>query len=73
MKTLDNSYHRLHISKTMNKKSIKSTKGRPQKVKKESVQSERSIGIPTLFEPTIHDLQDELSRLDSYAYSQHKR
>ena len=29
--------------------------------------------VPVLVEPTIHDLQDELSRLDSFAYSRYNR
>lgn len=31
----------------------------------------KDIGVPAFIEPTIHDVQDELYRLDSYAYSQY--
>jgi hypothetical protein len=37
----------------------------------ESNVEEKTVAIPALLEPNIHDLHDELSRLDSYAYAQY--
>jgi hypothetical protein len=31
----------------------------------------KEIGLPALIEPTIHDINDELFRLDSFAYSRY--
>ena len=48
-------------------------RGRPRKNIEALVGSvtktQKKVCLGVLFEPTIHDLQDELSRLDSYAYA----
>lgn len=48
-----------------------------KRVKKTSENTELSkntkAGLPVLLEPNIHDLYDELSRMDSFAYSRYNQ
>ena len=68
-----------NIVRMVNKKSELKTqkrgRGRPRKVvlEIESNVEEKTVAIPALLEPNIHDLHDELSRLDSYAYPQYNK
>lgn len=52
---------------------VKRGRGRPKKVivdeSGEEIVSTRKVGLPTMIEPTEHDIRDELSYLDSYTYS----
>ena len=61
------------MNKTSELKTQKRGRGRPRKVvlEVESNVEEQTVAIPGLLEPNIHDLNDELSRLDSYAYAQY--
>lgn len=61
------------MNKTSELKTQKRGRGRPRKVvlEVESNVEEKTVAIPGLLEPNIHDLNDELSRLDSYAYAQY--
>ena len=61
------------MNKTSELKTQKRGRGRPRKVvlDVESNVEEQTVAIPGLLEPNIHDLNDELSRLDSYAYAQY--
>lgn len=61
------------MNKTSELKTQKRGRGRPRKVvlEVESNVEEKTVAIPALLEPNIHDLHDELSRLDSYAYAQY--
>ncbi len=61
------------MNKTSELKTQKRGRGRPRKVVLEvnSNVEEQTVAIPALLEPNIHDLNDELSRLDSYAYAQY--
>ena len=55
-------------------KTAKGKRGRPKKVAVLTVPVRKvshNTGIPAFIEPTIHDLHDELSRLDSFAYSKY--
>ena len=46
--------------------------GRPKNsVSVDTEQPVKMVGLPAMIEPTIHDITDELSMLDSYAYSQY--
>ncbi len=75
-KTLDILYHGIHIGRTMKKtpKTSKPVRGRPKKKVVEvsnHAEIQQKVGIPAFTEPTDYDLQDELVRLDSYAYSRY--
>jgi hypothetical protein len=54
------------LIKELVKKTMASRKKKP--VVKEKVETEQLVGIPGLVQPTEHDLQDELVRMDSFAY-----
>ena len=58
-----------------NTDTTKRRRGRPRKVVDEVVAqesvTEKTAGIPGLFMPTEHDINDELSYLDSYSYSRY--
>jgi len=76
-KSLDNLYSKIIVVETMKKPSKKIVKrgvGRPKKapapLTTQVVSTER-VGIPAFIEPTEHDLNDELSRLDSFTYARY--
>lgn len=57
-----------------NTNTVKRGRGRP---KKEAVainvsnETEKQTGIPALLEPNIHDINDELVRMDSFTYGRY--
>jgi hypothetical protein len=57
-----------------NTNTVKRGRGRPKKgavASNVSTETEASIGIPGLLEPNIHDLNDELVRMDSFVYGRY--
>ena len=61
------------MSNTSNTNTVKRGRGRPRKdATLNSVDSNKvQTGIPILLEPNIHDIHDELVRMDSFAYSRY--
>lgn len=68
-------YHRVsRMSNTSDTNIVKRGRGRPRKdatlntaVNEETAER----GIPAFLEPNVHDINDELARMDSYIYSQY--
>jgi hypothetical protein len=59
---------------SVNTNTVKRGRGRPKKdavANNVSTESEASTGIPGLMEPNIHDLNDELVRMDSFVYGRY--
>ena len=60
------------MNNTSNKtNTVKRGRGRPRKDDSDKVSSNIDASIPALFEPNIHDIRDELVRMDSFAYSRY--
>lgn len=56
------------IKKTNKSKTVKLLRSEKNSETKELTKNNKS-GLPVLLEPNIHDIQDELSRMDSFVYS----
>ena len=59
-----------HITST-----VKRGRGRPARTEivTESENAENADkGVPFMFEPNVHDINDELSRMDSYVYPRYR-
>lgn len=55
-----------------NTNTTKRGRGRPRKDATNNVSSkDTNTSVPALLEPNIHDIQDELVRMDSFAYSRY--
>lgn len=64
------------MSNTSNTTNIKRGRGRPKKdatIKPSEGSVDHTVGVPVLLEPNIHDIYDELSRMDSFAYSKYNQ
>jgi|688.fasta_scaffold845679_1 hypothetical protein len=49
-------------------------RGRPKKIYAEGEKyASKKVGLPAVFLPTRHDLNEELSMLDGYAYSRNNK
>lgn len=62
------------MTNTSNNNNIKRGRGRPSKestIKAANKNENIDTGIPVFLEPNSHDIHDELSRMDSYIYSQY--
>jgi hypothetical protein len=60
------------MNKTSNTTKQKRGVGRPKKsVSVDIEQPIKMVGLPAMIEPTIHDITEELSMLDSYSNSQY--
>lgn len=60
------------MNKTSNTTKQKRGGGRPKNnVSTDIERPVKMVGLPAMIEPTIHDITDELSMLDSYAHSQY--
>lgn len=61
------------MNNTSNTNNAKRGRGRPKKDStiKTSEGNDHTVGIPVLLEPNIHDIHDELSRMDSFTYSKY--
>jgi hypothetical protein len=60
------------MNKTSNTTKQKRGVGRPKKtVSADTEQPVKMVGLPAMIEPTIHDITEELSMLDSHARSQY--
>lgn len=57
-----------------NTTTVKRGRGRPKKqavIDNTSIEVEKQTGIPALLEPNIHDINDELVRMDSFTYGRY--
>lgn len=57
-----------------NTTTVKRGRGRPKKeatTEDVSVETEKHTGVPVLLEPNIHDINDELNRMDSFVYGRY--
>jgi hypothetical protein len=52
--------------------SLKLVNSKKNSQSKELTKKSKS-GLPVLLEPNIHDIYDELSRMDSFAYSRYNK
>lgn len=76
---LDFGYIYCTVLFVMNDKSYETTvikrgRGRPKKVVVHSGNEDanyKRVGLPAMLPPTEHDINEELSMLDSYAYSKY--
>ena len=60
------------MNNTSNTNTVKRGRGRPRKDATNKIPSkDPNLGVPALLEPNIHDINDELVRMDSYAYSRY--
>ena len=59
------------MKKTSNKKNVKRI-AQAVMANKNSAEPVKKVGIPVWLEPTTYDIQDELARLDSFAYSRYR-
>lgn len=51
---------------------VKRGRGRPRKDATNNTDEKvMDMGIPVMLEPTIHDIHDELARMDSFSYSRY--
>jgi hypothetical protein len=58
-----------NTSNTLN--TTKRGRGRPRKETSSKIGNKADADIPMLVEPNMHDMQDELDRMDSYTYSRY--
>lgn len=62
------------MNNTSNTNTVKRGRGRPRKdttTNSANTKEKIDTGIPVLLEPNIHDIHDELARMDSFAYSRY--
>lgn len=60
------------MNNTDNTNKVKRGRGRPRKDSVNKTENtDINIGVPTLLEPNIHDIHDELVRMDSFSYSRY--
>lgn len=58
------------IKKSNKTKNIKLARSKKTSTTKELTENSKS-GLPVLLEPNIHDIHDELVRMDSFVYSRY--
>jgi hypothetical protein len=62
------------MNNTSNTNTVKRGRGRPRKDTVANITNKNKPidnSIPALLEPNIHDIHDELVRMDSFAYSRY--
>jgi len=62
------------MNNTLENNNVKRGRGRPRKdstIKTANKSENVDMGVPVYLEPNIHDIRDELVRMDSYIYSQY--
>jgi hypothetical protein len=63
------------MNNTSETNTIKRRRGRPRKVEAETdgeeVMRGKTVGLPVMLPPSEHDVNDELSYLDSYTYGRY--
>lgn len=62
------------MNNTSNTNTVKRGRGRPRKdatLKPARKNSSIDATVPALLEPNIHDIHDELVRMDSFSYSRY--